>query len=226
VVEAWAEVAGRLRLCDDAAARIRGARRVVFEGAQGVLLDQTWGFHPHTTWSDCTPAGALALAGDREVRRLGVIRGYHVRHGPGPFPTEAAGGPPEAHNADLGWQGRFRTGALDGVLLRYALAVCGGVDGLAVTCLDRAGEATVCDAYDTDRGRVRALDPGPPGDLDHRERLGAWLRTVAPVIEPGSPVAFVEAATSAPVWMVSAGPTAGAKRWRAGGPHPALSRRR
>jgi adenylosuccinate synthase len=215
VVDAWGGVASRLRLLDADAVhrRIRDARRVVFEGAQGVLLDETWGFHPHTTWSDCTPAGALALAGDREVRRLGVIRAYHVRHGAGPFPTEAPDGAVELHNADHGWQGRFRVGALDGVLLRYAVEVCGGVDALAVTCLDRVGEATVCDAYVADGVRTRSLDPGRADDLAHRERLGGWLRSVAPELDRGDAVAFAEAATGLPVGLQSRGPTAADKRW-------------
>jgi len=225
VVDAWADVARRLRVVsgEQALARVAGADRVVFEGAQGVLLDEAWGFHPHTTWSDCTPRGALALAGDREVVRLGVIRAYGVRHGPGPFPTEDRVARAEPHNADDGWQGRFRVGALDGVLLRYAVEVCGGIDALAVTCVDRAPAGPVCDAYrapappelaTTSGDRVVSLVPGAYADLAHRERLGQWLRTVVPILEPADPVRFCEHATGLPVRLVSQGPRPHDKRWR------------
>lgn len=115
---------------------------VIFEGAQGVLLDQTSGFAPHTTWSDCTFAPQEAEL-DRwgwahARRRIGVLRTYHVRHGPGPLPTEtpALAVLPEPHNADGPWQGRFRRGFFDLALARHALEIVGGVDTLALTHLD------------------------------------------------------------------------------------------
>jgi adenylosuccinate synthase len=63
---------------------------VVFEGAQGVLLDEWRGFHPYTTWSTTTFANAEALLAeaDQATIRLGVVRSYLTRHGPGPFVTE------------------------------------------------------------------------------------------------------------------------------------------
>lgn len=210
VVEAWGEVAGVLRVAETAS-RVRQAERVVFEGAQGVLLDETWGFHPHTTWSDCTPAGALALLDDRPRTVLGLTRAYAVRHGAGPFPTAGTLAVPEPHNADGGWQGAFRTGALDGVLLRYAVRVCGGVDALAVTCVDRVPERVLtCATY----MEGTSLEPGPAGDLGHREALGAWLRGVTPVLEERSPIAFAEEACGVAATLVSAGPSAAHKRWR------------
>jgi len=224
-VDAWGDVARRLRVVsgEQAFARVAGADRVVFEGAQGVLIDEAWGFHPHTTWSDCTPRNALALAGDREVVRLGVTRAYGVRHGPGPFPTEDGEVHAEPHNADDGWQGRFRAGALDGVLLRYAVGVCGGIDALAVTCVDRAPAGPVCDGYRAPappdlaiaRGdRVVSLVSGAYDDLTHRERLGRWLRTVEPILEAGDPVRFCERATGVRVRLLSEGPRSQDKRWR------------
>ena len=65
---------------------------VIFEGAQGVLLDADTGFHPFTTWSRCTAENALNLikemAPGSNVFQIGVLRSYAVRHGPGPLPTE------------------------------------------------------------------------------------------------------------------------------------------
>ncbi len=112
---------------------LRGDAHVVFEGAQGVLLDQDYGFQPHTTWTDITFANArelLARAGFAgPVERLGVLRGYMTRHGAGPFVT---GDPAMArlsahdHNATGEWQGGLRSGALDLVAVAYAVEVLGG----------------------------------------------------------------------------------------------------
>lgn len=221
VVEAWSAVAARLRRTtpEQTRALLDEAQVVVFEGAQGALLDETWGFHPHTTWSDTTLHHALALAGERPVHRLGVTRAYMVRHGLGPFPTEGTLDVAEPHNRDDGPQGRFRTGALDAVLLRYAAQVCGGVDGLALTCLDLTPGPLGCERYarpgpaDLITPDGRALLPGAPDDLSHRERLGAWLRDAEPAITPCDPRALAEAATGAPVWLESWGPAAKDKRW-------------
>ena len=55
----------------------------VWEGSQGVLLDEWWGFHPHTTWSTCTPENALHRIGSAESQVLGVLRTAPcLRHSP------------------------------------------------------------------------------------------------------------------------------------------------
>jgi adenylosuccinate synthase len=213
VLAAWRDVGDRLAVLtpDQTRRRIADARVVIFEGAQGVLLDETWGFHPHTTWSDCTFRGAQALAGDRPVTRLGAIRAYMVRHGPGPFPTEEDPPLPEPHNAADGWQGAFRTGPLDLVLLRYAIEVCGGIDGLAITCLDRVDAPRVARSL----GGVARLDPGDPADLAHREALGRWLRGAVPALAtPPSLLGEAEDRLGVPVVLTSQGARAGDKRWR------------
>ena len=143
-MEYYAAFAADAKLVDDQwlARELHGPGDIVFEGAQGVLLDQDWGFHPHTTWSACTFANALALVGDAaaSVKKIGVLRVYHTRHGAGPFPTEStkydalsAGD----HNGQHPWQHSFRSGAFDLVLARYALDVVGGCDGLVFTHLDK-----------------------------------------------------------------------------------------
>ena len=120
----------------------RETDNVVFEGAQGVLLDADAGFHPYTTWSNCTAANAIDLinefAPDARVFRIGVLRSYTVRHGPGPLPTEedSLASLISEHNQHNEWQGNVRYGWFDAVLARYALGVTGGVDSLAVTHMD------------------------------------------------------------------------------------------
>lgn len=129
-------------------ARLAGVHEsLIFEGAQGVLLDEKYGFHPHTTWSDITFRHALDvlenIGYDGNIVRLGLLRGYAVRHGVGPFVTEdiALGQDlPDEHNVTNRWQGDFRVGYPDLVITRYAIDVLGGVDELAVTMLDRMSQ--------------------------------------------------------------------------------------
>ncbi|HTG31623.1 MAG TPA: adenylosuccinate synthetase [Thermoanaerobaculia bacterium] len=138
-----------------------GAAAVVFEGAQGVLLDERAGFHPYTTWSRCTLDNALELLAEAapgaEVRRIGVLRAHAVRHGPGPLPTETGELRPAVrdHNGFGEWQGAVRYGWFDAVLARYALDVAGPLEGLALTHLDapaRLGRWRVCAGYEASVG--------------------------------------------------------------------------
>ncbi len=165
--------------------RLLRAGPAVFEGAQGILLDEWRGFHPYTTWSTTTFANAetllaeaglaeagLAGAGLAEARdtavRLGVVRCYLTRHGPGPFVTEDPTLEfPEPHNGTGTWQGAFRIGHPDAVALRYAAEVAGGVDGVALTHLDVAARhrLRLCRAYQADGRMVSRIEPGPEHDL-------------------------------------------------------------
>ncbi|GAA0592024.1 adenylosuccinate synthetase [Actinomadura livida] len=195
------------------------AGNVVFEGAQGVLLDEWHGFHPYTTWSTTTFANAetlLAEAGE-SAYRLGVLRAYATRHGPGPFVTEdpvLTADLPDRHNGSGRWQGAFRVGHLDAVALRYALGAAGGADGLAVTHLDVAGacpDLRACVAYETDGGRVERLPAGPP-DLDRQAALTRRLLRARPVYAPlGRPVETIEGLLRTPVVLRSHGPAPGDK---------------
>lgn len=182
----WIEIAGSLAEQIEIGPTVLPST-VIFEGAQGVLLDEWRGFHPHTTWSTCTFANALQLleGWDGEVTRWGVLRSYATRHGAGPFPTEEAGlALPEPHNSVGPWQGGFRQGWLDTVLARYAIACCGGVDELAVTHLDRVRDDwRVCTAYEGIPDGFYAggeLGLGPFQDLDYQERLGLALASCRP----------------------------------------------
>lgn len=196
---------------------------VVFEGAQGVLLDEWHGFHPYTTWSTTTFANAetlLAEAGEyaEPATRLGVLRAYATRHGPGPFVTEdpaLTADLPDPHNTADRWQGAFRVGHLDAVALRYALDVAGGVDGLAVTHLDVAGarpDLRVCVAYEIDGRLVGRLETAAP-DLDRQAALTRRLLTARPVCTAlGNTVETIEDVLRTPVVLGSYGPTSADKR--------------
>jgi len=128
VLETMKEYASRLQRGVDPWGRMD---KVVFEGAQGILLDETWGTAPHNTWTDCTPRRALDMVPlgsvyDAEV--VLVTRTYMTRHGHGPFASEYPPGRPdkripEKHNQWGQFQGAFRQGFLDFQALRYSLAI-------------------------------------------------------------------------------------------------------
>jgi adenylosuccinate synthase len=189
---------------------------VIFEGAQGVLLDEWRGFHPYTTWSTCTFDNALELVrelGGGEVFRLGVVRSYATRHGAGPFPTEEPSlDMPEPYNRWGPWQQGFRLGWLDLPLLRYAVEACGGLDGLAVTHLDRVGPGWKLGVGYQGMDRV-AL--GPFRDLAYQERLGLSLSRARPIYQDISGIEDLCAVLQelAPIVLTSWGPTAADKEW-------------
>lgn len=200
---------------------------VIFEGAQGVLLDEWAGFHPHTTWSTTTLANAEQLLNEAryqgQVTRLGITRAYATRHGAGPFVTEDAtltAALPDACNGNGVWQQGFRVGWLDLVLLRYALAVTGPLDYLAVTCLDRLAaldEVKLCTHYHDAVDCWRAITPSPtPHDLGYQEQLTGRLQHCWPhlitVADEDALIAKVTTALGVPVGVLSHGPTAAKKR--------------
>ena len=202
---------------------------VVFEGAQGVLLDEWHGFHPYTTWSTTTLRNADRLLGEAgyagHITRIGLTRAYATRHGPGPFVTEdpfLTQALPDPANGFGAWQRGFRVGWLDLVMLRYALEVAGPLDTLAVTCLDRLAELPsirVCRSYSLDGGLLTRLAPSPvPQDLAHQERLTEMLARCRPVLEPvaggGELLALAERELGLPVGLVSQGPRAEDKCYR------------
>ena len=218
---------------------------MVFEGAQGVLLDEWFGFHPYTTWSTTTHENALALLDgidfNGEVVKLGIMRAYTTRHGPGPFVTEdekMTVTTPDYHNDTGKWQGGFRVGHLDLVAHRYALDVCGETDGLVVSCLDRLADQNewkFCREYWLDgryddahqyfefnsSGLVTSIKVGVKDDLDYQTRLTELLSMCHPVYgsqsvancsDPKEFLEVVEDHLGLPIRIASFGPTAADKR--------------
>ena len=201
---------------------------VVFEGAQGVLLDEWVGFHPHTTWSNITFANAETLLQEAgysgTMTRLGLTRAYATRHGAGPFVSEdtnLTGLQPDACNGQHAWQQGFRVGWLDLPLLRYALEVIGSVDYLAVSCLDRVAdlpEIQLCAAYQHGSQRLERLTPSPqPRDLAYQAQLTALLGECRPILEqvtdPSALLDRLAKEMDVPVGVVSWGETAVCKQF-------------
>jgi adenylosuccinate synthase len=128
----------------------RAGKRMLFEGAQGAMLDVDHGTYPFVTSSNTVAGNAAAGSGlgPRAVGYvLGITKAYTTRVGSGPFPTELT----DAQGERLGERGKEfgtvtgrkrRCGWFDAVMVRQAIKV-GGIDGIALTKLD------VLDGFDT-----------------------------------------------------------------------------
>ena len=162
--------------------------RVLFEGAQGTLLDIDLGTYPYVTSSHPTAGGACIGAGvgpSRIDRVLGVSKAYTTRVGDGPFPTEIHGELAEnlrvrGHEYGTTTGRPRRCGWLDAVVLRYSVLV-NGLAGLCITKLDTlAGidPIRICVAYELDGRHIVDL----PHDIE-------TLSACRPVFEelPGWP---------------------------------------
>lgn len=149
---------------------VQAKRNVLFEGAQGTLLDLDHGTYPYVTSSNPVSGGACVGAGVGPTiidRVIGVAKAYTTRVGEGPFPTELNGSIGQQlcdRGAEFGTTtGRQRRcGWFDAVIGRYAVRI-NGLDCLAVTkldVLDDMDEIKVCVAYDLNGQTCRDL----PGD--------------------------------------------------------------
>jgi len=200
---------------------------VIFEGAQGVLLDEWQGFHPYTTWSTTTLENATRLLDEADytggLTRIGITRAYATRHGAGPLVTEDADltrALPDAINAFGAWQQGFRVGWLDVVMLKYALEAVGPLDQLAVTCLDRLAELPelrVCRRYSYDTFDIDRIAHSPvPRALEYQERMTNNLAHCTPILEtladPSALLHLLESELGVPIGILSEGLTAAEKR--------------
>ncbi len=168
VIQQYLEYAERLRPhVVDTSLKIYDAiqrrRNILFEGAQGTLLDLDHGTYPYVTSSNPVAGGACVGAGVGPTmidRVIGVAKAYTTRVGEGPFPTELDGKVGELlcdRGAEFGTTtGRKRRcGWFDAVIGRYAVRI-NGMDCLAITkldVLDELEEIKVCVAYEIDGQR-------------------------------------------------------------------------
>lgn len=177
---------------------------IVVESSHGILTDNHYGFHPHTSAIRTLPRFTHAMledAGyDGEIINLGVSRAYQIRHGAGPMPTAsqsiAESLLPGSNKQANRYQGKVRVGPLDLVLLRYAIEVCGGptaFDGLAITWFDQIqtnGQWHLCDRYKgildpnffSADGRIKVMGSDDARLFAHQEALGKQLFACTPEI--------------------------------------------
>jgi adenylosuccinate synthase len=213
------------------------AGMTIFEGAQGVLLDEWYGFYPYNSWSTLTFKNADILLSENgftgDTLKLGLIRGYATRHGAGPFVTEdvhLTSHLQDHHNGNNPWQREFRVGYMDLVALRYALNVTGKIDGLVVTNLDRMGDMETwqyCTQYETIEESTLVEDyfqsdeqdisdikvPADPTNLVRQETMTNLLFKMCPIYQAGQKdeaayLQLIGQALGTPILYTSHGPTA------------------
>jgi adenylosuccinate synthase len=167
---------------------LKSGKRILFEAAQGSLLDVDHGTYPYVTSSHSLPAGVWSGSGvpARHLSRIiGVVKAYSTRVGRGPFPTELADGP-EGIGERIRKTGREygtvtgrprRVGWFDAVAARYT-AMLSGADELTIMLLDVLSgldELKICTAYELD-GERRTTFPSESFIL---ERCRPEYQTVA-----------------------------------------------
>ena len=142
-------------------------KKILFEGAQGILLDVDHGTYPYVTSSNTVPAMAATGSGtgpDKINYVLGITKAYTTRVGSGPFPTELD----DEIGESLGRRGKEfgtvtarkrRCGWFDGVLVRQTIKIS-GINGIALTkldVLDELDEIKMCVGYELNGNKIDYL---------------------------------------------------------------------
>ena len=158
-------------------------KKILFEGAQGILLDVDHGTYPFVTSSNTVAASAATGSGcgPNSINYvLGITKAYTTRVGEGPFPTELK----DEIGEELGTKGKEfgtvtsrkrRCGWFDGVLVRQAIKIS-GINGIALTkldVLDDLEEIKICIAYDLDGKKMDYL----PAAVDDQLKVKPVYRT-------------------------------------------------
>ena len=227
----YEEFAERIRplVCDTAAllaAAMAQGKRILFEGAQGTMLDVDHGTYPFVTSSSATAGGASIGTGVPPTKIDGVIgisKAYITRVGSGPFPTESLDGGGELLRREGNEFGAVtgrprRCGWLDLPLLRYSNMI-NGTEWLVVTkmdVLDECAEIPVCTGYKID-GKITDVIPADMRGFEsiqpvYTTRKG-WQASTEGITEfdklpqlAQDYLRFVEKESGAKIGMVSTGP--------------------
>jgi len=199
---------------------------ILFEGAQGTMLDIDHGTYPFVTSSSATSGGAVigtGVAPNAINSVIGITKAYCTRVGEGPFPTEEKG----AAGEDIRKRGNEygavtgrprRTGWLDLPLLRYS-GMINGTSWLVVTkldVLDKLSEIPVCVGFKID-GKTTAEAPAKASDWEKieciYEKMPGWQTSTEGITEyeklpppARNYLAFVEKEAGAKIGMISTGP--------------------
>lgn len=216
-------------ICDTLPLLFEATRRgenILFEGAQGVMLDIDFGTYPYVTSSNAVSGGACTGSGvppNRMDHVVGVLKAYTTRVGEGPFPTElfdAEGETLRAAGREFGaTTGRpRRCGWFDAVVARHAVMTC-GVDGWALTkldVLDKFERVKLCVAYELDGHRVETFPANIRAAARCKpiyEEMPGWLVPTSEIRRfeelPAAAKAYLhrlEEVTGVPVEILSLGP--------------------
>ncbi|HWV88521.1 MAG TPA: adenylosuccinate synthase [Burkholderiales bacterium] len=204
----------------------RAGRNLLFEGAQGSLLDIDHGTYPYVTSSNCVAGAAAAGAGIGPMHLhyvLGITKAYSTRVGSGPFPTELSDDVGERlrqRGQEFGaTTGRpRRTGWFDAAALKRSIQL-NGVSGLCITkldVLDGAEVLKICTGYEVD-GRLSDILPVGAEELERcvpvYDELAGWQEsTVGVKTYEGLPKAArkylrrIEELCAVPADIISTGP--------------------
>jgi adenylosuccinate synthase len=206
---------------------IARGKRLLFEGAQGSLLDVDHGSYPYVTSSNSSAAGIAAGSGmpTRHIDRwIGVVKAYTTRVGGGPFPTEQdneVGERIRRVGREYGTvTGRpRRCGWFDAVAARYSARVSGSteISLMLLDVLSGIPEIQVAVAYEDETGRKVAEMPGHLSDLERcrpvYETLPGWSDDLTGVrswsdlpVEARDYVGYLSKQIGVPVSIVSVGP--------------------
>jgi len=205
----------------------KSGEEIMFEGAQGTLLDIDHGTYPYVTSSNTTAGGVATGAGfgPRYIDYvLGIVKAYTTRVGSGPFPTELdcdvgqhLGVKGHEFGATTGR--KRRTGWLDAVAMRRAVQI-NSVSGFCLTkldVLDGLDELKICTSYKLPDGTISEYPPMAAEDYEAvepvYETLPGWQESTVGVTEhnqlPPQALAYIsriEALTGVPVDIISTGP--------------------
>jgi adenylosuccinate synthase len=204
---------------------IDGGKRVLFEGAQGALLDIDYGSYPFVTSSHTTTGGIFTGLGIPPAylgSAVGVCKAYMTRVGHGPFPTEIKDKFAEELREKGGEYGSVtgrprRVGWLDLVMLTR-MSRLNGIDRLAITkldVLDGLEEIFICESYQADDGRASVVPANHPDFSQARPvhtKLRGWTRPTAGITkladlpkEARAYIDYISEKAELPVWLVSTG---------------------
>ena len=205
---------------------VQRGENILFEGAQGILLDIDFGTYPYVTSSNASSGGAATGSGvppNRMDHVIGVLKAYTTRVGEGPFPSELN----DATGEELRRVGREfgattgrprRCGWFDAVVARHAVMTC-GVDEWALTkldVLDGFETLKICVAYELDGKRIEHF----PANIREVarckpicEEIPGWRESTCQVTRfvdlPAAAkryIARLEQVTGVPVGILSVGP--------------------
>ena len=158
-------------------------KKILFEGAQGILLDVDHGTYPFVTSSNTVASSAATGTGcgPNSINYvLGITKAYTTRVGEGPFPTELK----DKVGEELGTRGKEfgtvtsrkrRCGWFDGVLVRQTIKIS-GIDGIALTkldVLDELDEIKICTAYEINGKKIDYL----PAAVDDQLKVKPIYKT-------------------------------------------------
>ncbi len=204
---------------------ISSGKRVLFEGAQGTLLDIDMGTYPFVTSSHTTIGGiftGLGIPPSHLGEIIGVTKAYMTRVGHGPFVSEITGDIAEDLRESGGEYGSVtgrprRIGWLDLVALKRAIKA-NGIEKLAITkldVLDKFNEIYVCEAYEINGERYEDF---PPNHVDFSKaspvfiKLDGWAESTAGVRKldllhqkARAYIDYISEKTGVPAWLISTG---------------------